>query len=151
MTRPKRSINRWLLASAINVNLAQLLLSPLILYLSDLKINWCLKSASVVNEVLDFYIESASWPPPERKKKRKSRWANDEADKTFIPGMPTVLPADATEDQKEQYIRKYFIRGSGIIWTWNGLLTAIFPNLYESISFFIKYRVLQYVYCGDKF
>ena len=106
-------------------------------------------SASVVNEVLDFYIESASWPPPERKKKRKSRWANDEADKTFIPGMPTVLPADATEDQKEQYIRKYFISGSGIIWTWNGLLTAIFPNLYEIISFFIKYRVIQYVHCGD--
>ena len=63
---------------------------------------------------MDFYIESASWPPPERKKKRKSRWANDEADKTFIPGMPTVLPADATEDQKEQYIRKFLIRGSGI-------------------------------------
>jgi len=54
--------------------------------------------------------QSASWPPPEKKRKRKSRWTNDEADKTFIPGMPTVLPADATEDQKEQYIREYLTK-----------------------------------------
>jgi len=52
------------------------------------------------------HVESLSWPS-EKKKKRRSRWANDEADKTFIPGMPTTLPADATDEQKEQYLRKY--------------------------------------------
>lgn len=49
---------------------------------------------------------NGSWSS-EKKRKRRSRWANDDADKTFIPGMPTSLPADATEDQKQQYLREY--------------------------------------------
>ena len=40
----------------------------------------------------------------EKKKKRKSRWGNDEKEKTFIPGMPTVLPANLTKDQQEAYL-----------------------------------------------
>ncbi|KAF6020048.1 hypothetical protein EB796_021641 [Bugula neritina] len=55
--------------------------------------------------------QSLSWPS-EKKKKRRSRWANDEADKTFIPGMPTTLPADATDEQKEQYLLQLQIEES---------------------------------------
>lgn len=42
-----------------------------------------------------------------RKRKRKSRWATEEDDKTFIPGMPTVLPAGLEKDQEELYLRMY--------------------------------------------
>lgn len=40
------------------------------------------------------------------KKRRKSRWAAPEADKTFIPGMPTILPTNLTKEQEEAYLRK---------------------------------------------
>jgi len=43
----------------------------------------------------------------ERKKKRKSRWGGDEKEKTFIPGMPTVLPANLTKDQEEAYLGNF--------------------------------------------
>uniref|UniRef100_A0A182JAJ5 Branchpoint-bridging protein n=2 Tax=Anopheles atroparvus TaxID=41427 RepID=A0A182JAJ5_ANOAO len=39
-----------------------------------------------------------------RKRKRKSRWAGGDHDKTFIPGMPTVLPSTLTPDQQEAYL-----------------------------------------------
>ncbi|KAG7174605.1 Splicing factor 1-like 1 [Homarus americanus] len=40
----------------------------------------------------------------ERKRRRKSRWQGDEKDKTFIPGMPTVLPSNMSKDQEEAYL-----------------------------------------------
>lgn len=40
----------------------------------------------------------------ERKRKKKSRWAGTESEKTFIPGMPTVLPAGMTPDQQQAYL-----------------------------------------------
>ncbi|GAB0092521.1 hypothetical protein DMENIID0001_075210 [Sergentomyia squamirostris] len=40
----------------------------------------------------------------ERKRKRKSRWAGGDHDKTFIPGMPTILPASLSADQQEAYL-----------------------------------------------
>jgi len=39
----------------------------------------------------------------ERKRKRKSRWT-DEAQKTFIPGLPTMIPAGLNKDQEEAYL-----------------------------------------------
>uniref|UniRef100_A0A336LHZ0 Branchpoint-bridging protein n=1 Tax=Culicoides sonorensis TaxID=179676 RepID=A0A336LHZ0_CULSO len=39
-----------------------------------------------------------------RKRKKKSRWAGNESEKTFIPGMPTVLPAGMTPDQQQAYL-----------------------------------------------
>merc|ERR1719461_1709112 len=39
----------------------------------------------------------------ERRKKRKSRWT-DESSKTFIPGLPTMIPAGMTKDQEEAYL-----------------------------------------------
>ena len=37
------------------------------------------------------------------KKRRKSRWASDDV-KTQLPGLPTVLPANMTEDQQKLYL-----------------------------------------------
>lgn len=45
----------------------------------------------------------------EKKKKRRSRWGGDEKEKTFIPGMPTVLPANLTKDQEEAYLVQFKI------------------------------------------
>ena len=44
----------------------------------------------------------------ERRRKRKSRWGgNDGIEKTFIPGMPTMMPQGLSKDQEEAYLRKY--------------------------------------------
>lgn len=43
----------------------------------------------------------------ERRRKRKSRWGGDEStEKTFIPGMPTMMPQGLSKDQEEAYLRK---------------------------------------------
>ena len=44
-----------------------------------------------------------------RKKKKRSRWATSEEEKIVIPGMPTVIPANMSKEQEEQYLRKYFL------------------------------------------
>ena len=49
----------------------------------------------------------ASSGPSERKRKRKSRWAGGEDDKTFIPGMPTMLPQGLNKDQEQAYLCKW--------------------------------------------
>lgn len=43
----------------------------------------------------------------ERKRRRKSRWGNDEKEKSFILGMPTVLPTNLSKEQEEAYLCKY--------------------------------------------
>ncbi|XP_015519785.1 splicing factor 1 isoform X1 [Neodiprion pinetum] len=40
----------------------------------------------------------------ERRKRRKTRWGGSEHDKTFIPGMPTVLPTNLTPEQEQAYL-----------------------------------------------
>lgn len=42
-----------------------------------------------------------------RARKRKSRWGAEETDKTFIPGMPTVIPTNLSKDQEQAYLCKY--------------------------------------------
>ena len=43
----------------------------------------------------------------ERRRKRKSRWGGSEGtEKTFIPGMPTMMPQGLSADQEEAYLRK---------------------------------------------
>lgn len=42
----------------------------------------------------------------DRKRKKKSRWGGSDLEKTFIPGMPTVLPHNLTKEQEEAYICK---------------------------------------------
>lgn len=42
----------------------------------------------------------------ERRKKRKSRWGGGEDEKTFIPGMPTMMPQGLSKEQEEAYLCK---------------------------------------------
>lgn len=37
------------------------------------------------------------------KKLRKSRWSTN---KSFVPGMPTILPSNLSDDQRQAYLRK---------------------------------------------
>ncbi|XP_023036656.1 U1 small nuclear ribonucleoprotein 70 kDa isoform X2 [Drosophila willistoni] len=55
---------------------------------------------STSNGALDSFMESAA----DRKRKRKSRWGGSENDKTFIPGMPTILPSTLDPAQQEAYL-----------------------------------------------
>jgi len=41
----------------------------------------------------------------EGQRKRKSRWGSA-AEKSFVPGMPTMLPSNLTEEQRQIYLRK---------------------------------------------
>ncbi|KAG6448189.1 hypothetical protein O3G_MSEX005356 [Manduca sexta] len=43
-------------------------------------------------------------PAERRARRRRTRWMGSEHDKTFIPGLPTVLPSTLTRDQEEQYL-----------------------------------------------
>lgn len=43
----------------------------------------------------------------QRVRKKKSRWGGSENDKTFIPGMPTILPASLDSHQQEAYLGDY--------------------------------------------
>ena len=44
-----------------------------------------------------------------RARKRKSRWGGDDGvEKTFIPGMPTMMPQGLSKEQEEAYLRKCF-------------------------------------------
>ncbi|XP_036323815.1 serine/threonine-protein kinase fray2 isoform X2 [Rhagoletis pomonella] len=40
----------------------------------------------------------------DRKKRKRSRWGGTENDKTFIPGMPTILPPTLDSAQQEAYL-----------------------------------------------
>ena len=50
---------------------------------------------------------SADAARAERKRRRKSRWAGGDDDKTFIPGMPTMMPPGLTKEQEEAYLCKW--------------------------------------------
>ena len=43
----------------------------------------------------------------ERRKRKKSRWGSDEKDKSFILGMPTVLPTNLSKEQEAAYLCEY--------------------------------------------
>lgn len=40
-------------------------------------------------------------------RRKRSRWGGTENDKTFIPGMPTILPSTLDPNQQEAYLSKY--------------------------------------------
>ena len=49
-----------------------------------------------------------------REKRRRSRWGADENDKTFIPGMPTILPTNLDSGQEQAYLSEYWAKaGAG--------------------------------------
>lgn len=45
----------------------------------------------------------------DRKRRKRSRWGGTENDKTFIPGMPTILPPTLDTAQQEAYLGKLTI------------------------------------------
>lgn len=47
-----------------------------------------------------------------RARRRRTRWMGSEHDKTFIPGLPTVLPSTLTREQEEQYLRECLPRST---------------------------------------
>lgn len=71
-------------------------------------INAALKGKSSEAEGVKVKEESRE----ERRRKRKSRWGGvDGAEKTFIPGMPTMMPQGLTREQEEAYLRKCQFQG----------------------------------------
>lgn len=52
----------------------------------------------------------------DKKRKKKSRWAssNDGNEKTFIPGMPTILPSNLNPDQQEAYLGEKHVQISSV-------------------------------------
>jgi hypothetical protein len=44
-----------------------------------------------------------------RAKRRRSRWGGDEKEKTFIPGMPTILPTNLSKEQEEAYLGEAYL------------------------------------------
>lgn len=54
-----------------------------------------------------FYYILTPLTDGDTKKKKKSRWGGSENDKTFIPGMPTILPATLDPHQQEAYLGEY--------------------------------------------
>lgn len=65
-----------------------------------------------INFVCDL-AESTNWPPmpggpgSAKKLRKRSRWGAGEVEKTYIPGMPTVIPPGMDPQQEEQYLCKY--------------------------------------------
>lgn len=54
-----------------------------------------------------FFKDSSVDLEPRRKKKRTSRWVTTEKDpKSFIPGMPTIIPPNMTKEQEKAYLSK---------------------------------------------
>jgi len=50
-------------------------------------------------------VQSEKESREERRRKRKSRWGGQETtEKTFIPGMPTMMPQGLSKDQEEAYL-----------------------------------------------
>jgi hypothetical protein len=62
-----------------------------------------------------FFLDKDKESREERRKRRKSRWGGSEHEKTFIPGMPTVLPTNLTPEQEKAYLCKYLIQDICVI------------------------------------
>ncbi|CAI5448442.1 unnamed protein product [Caenorhabditis angaria] len=61
-------------------------------------------------EAAELLAQSALVPvATERKRERKSRWSTT---KSFVPGMPTILPSDLSEDQRNAYLLQLEIEDS---------------------------------------
>lgn len=42
-----------------------------------------------------------------RERRRKSRWSTT---KQFVPGMPTILPSNLTDEERKGYLRMLIVR-----------------------------------------
>jgi splicing factor 1 len=69
----------------------------------------------------------------EKKKKRRSRWGGDEKEKTFIPGMPTVLPANLTKDQEEAYLGNSSVHLCNLIFEYCAFSSLAYRSAYSEL------------------
>lgn len=65
----------------------------------------------------------------ERKRKRRSRWGGGEHEKIFIPGMPTILPANLNKDQEQAYLCKYLTLFCSIVFLVSFNLNLVHNNV----------------------
>jgi hypothetical protein len=62
----------------------------------------------VPNSKYSLFVEDREETKEERRARRKkSRWGGGEFDKTFIPGMPTILPSNLSKNQEKAYLREF--------------------------------------------
>jgi len=64
-----------------------------------------------VIQIVEIHCTISAEREERRAKKRRSRWGGDEKEKTFIPGMPTVLPTNLSKQQEEAYLGKAALFG----------------------------------------
>lgn len=70
------------------------------------------------NQIISKFQDSSADLEPRRKKKRQSRWVTSEKDpKSFIPGMPTIIPSNMTKEQEKAYLSKRWLVFV-LIWFW---------------------------------
>ena len=62
-------------------------------------------------QIVEIHCKISAEREERRAKKRRSRWGGDEKEKTFIPGMPTVLPTNLSKQQEEAYLGKAALFG----------------------------------------
>ena len=59
------------------------------------------------NYNITFFVSHFTDPDePPAKKKRRSRWGNEET-RTSIPGLPTVIPPNMSEGQQRLYLSTF--------------------------------------------
>jgi len=78
-----------------------------VLYVPSLPCCLCLSMIQIV----EIHCTISAEREERRAKKRRSRWGGDEKEKTFIPGMPTVLPTNLSKQQEEAYLGKAALFG----------------------------------------
>lgn len=61
----------------------------------------------IFNKLIELTIVLGDAEINSRQRKKKSRWGGSENDKTFIPGMPTVLPSHLDSQQTDAYLGSY--------------------------------------------
>ena len=67
-------------------------------------------------QIVEIHCTISAEREERRAKKRRSRWGGDEKEKTFIPGMPTVLPTNLSKQQEEAYLGKAALFGYSLIY-----------------------------------
>jgi len=54
--------------------------------------------------ILVYFADREETREERRARRKKSRWGGSEFEKTFIPGMPTILPSNLNRSQERAYL-----------------------------------------------
>lgn len=103
------------------------------------------RSASQTSDSKDNDSDGGSAAAQERAKRRRSRWGGEEKEKMFIPGMPTVLPANLTKEQEQAYLGVYswlkwkpFCRSR--LTCWSVSVSSVFFYVFSYMTSFFRWR-----------